>query len=165
MPVITIDLSEDEIQNFKQGLSQLEEDFLSENTYQEFLDDPYSFLNNMRIGVVERIGSNQELIWQFNNDVKKILPSWRIALKDIRCVMCKIGALTILYSLLGSVGVAWDGAIAFIDNTFISAIDKVIGGTGEKANAFMKSIRDFIQKLTITELALQFCRFHGHCKA
>lgn len=151
----------EEIENLKSGLLKLESD-LKQNpeNWDAFIDDPIAFFDRFNISVLRRFRANPEAVKRFNKTIKNTFKK----LGNIfnRCLACKTAVIIMFYSLMGSTAQMFDITIVLF-KTLLDGVEKYFGGTSNDSNSLLKKIGSLVNQLTISELALNICKYYGQC--
>jgi hypothetical protein len=156
-------LSQNESDNLKEEMKKvqllLEKDASARVS---FFKNPFLFLRQkFNIFLVGFIADSKEKIEDFNNSVRKLFDRLKEVFNE--CFACKLSALIIIYGLLAKYGVAMLGFLEIADQ-IISKLDEFFGNTSKRANDWIEKLKNSLDEIKPSTLALRFCQDIGLCR-
>lgn len=153
--------STEEIENLNVELEKIKlnlED--SPNNWDNFINNPISYLAKFNITLLNRFQTNSILAEQFNDGLRKILR--KVGRIFNKCLACKIGVMIFVYALIGDIGYMINFSLDLL-NAALSVAEKWLKGSSRDSNSLLNRLSATLDQLSIPELALTICRHYKQC--
>lgn len=160
---INIYLTKEEIENLKHELPLINKE-LNEKPVakRSFFRNPFRFLSNrFNITLLKYIGKYKLLINSLNDSVKEVFD---IAIEVFNnCFACKLAVLLLIIGILAKFSIPLIGILEFADQ-IMAKLEEFFEDTSDAANKILEYMKDAVEPIRPSTLALKYCQFMGLCR-